>query len=480
MSFGELVQSWVVAANGQRIATGLSVAEATSRARDLLGSMSADVLGDRPESIDILHAMCRCLENGEFDLGTLEFVYGLVERREWVEDEFCEQDELLARLAYIAWNDCRRSADRLAMKGWQARCVASVRKQEIACNFLALPFSTRSAGLNARFLVERPVLLAACVALEKSRNTQPVLALREATLTYRWLLARLRASDAPEEMSYFAGELAYSAAGCCRQLGYFREHDYWLEVARAHFSDTHNPEPMLTRLEWSRLVAVYDRHRGDEILDQIPAVTATFRRYGMEVDEIRSIFLEANVLKAVGRGFEALQRFELVESAAAIADDPLLHGLSLVALGELAALSGEPQRGFQLLKVAMPFIQKAGAPLGFGALHSVTAEVLRNEGELEAASREYGEAVTVYETAKMSFQEAYLRLLRSDTLLALGREDEAVSELTAALPVIVREGASLDSVAAIALLKESLRRKKVDPRAVAKLRESFAAMRRNT
>src|SRR5712691_4411502 len=98
MSFGELIQSWVVAANGRRIANGLSVDEAMSRARDLLSSLSADLLEDRPESIDVLYAMCRCLESGEFSLGTLEFAYGLVARRQWLEDEFCEQDELLAEL----------------------------------------------------------------------------------------------------------------------------------------------------------------------------------------------------------------------------------------------------------------------------------------------------------------------------------------------------------------------------------------------
>lgn len=481
MSFGALVQNWVAATKGRNVPTGLSVEDAMSRARNVLGRLEQSGAEAGPveaQTVDVLYAMCRCLERGTFALETLKVAYDLAASLQWPEDEFCERDQLLARLAYLAWNNCRLGPDCRAMRQWQSRCISSVTNQEIYRNFLAMTFATRSPSLNAQFLAEPPVLLTACSTLAKTCNTQPALAVHEAVLMYEWLTSQLNTSSVSEEIRYFAGDVAYYAAACFRHLGRFRAHDSWLDLAQAHFANTSYAEPLLARVKWCRLVALYDLHRSNEILGEIPSLTATFRRCGMEVDELKSIFLEASALKFVGRRSEALQRFEVVRSASATAADPLLLGMTVLALGELAGQFGEPERALGILQEALPYLQESGSPVGLGGMHSVTAEVLRNEGQLDAAAREYGKATEVYRAAGLSFQEAYMRVLRSDTLLASGRDDEAVEELAAALPVIAREGAMVDSVAALALLKESLRRKRADPRAIARLRESLASMRR--
>ena len=73
----------------------------------------------------------------------------------------------------------------------------------------------------------------------------------------------------------------------------------------------------------------------------------------------------------------------------------------------------------------------------------------------------------------MSLTETYMRVLRAETLLSAGREKEAVADLIIALPVIEREAALVDGVAALTLLKESIRRQRADHDTVMKLRAAF-------
>lgn len=462
------------------MATGLPIDEAYAKASRWLGSRREPHVDRRiaePELIDVVHAVCRLLQNGTFSPATLESAYGFVVNLVWGEDEFGEQDQILADLAYRAWNEFRRRGDERAMKDWQGRCVQRVLKQEVLRDFLALPIQSRSPNLTERFLADKPVLLAACISLEKSRNTKPVVAAREAKQMHEWLVSEL-ASHPSEEISYFAGRVAYSAAGCSRHLGHFREHDSWLEVARAHFDNTLSPGPMLARVEWSRLVALHDLHRVHGILDEIRSVTAAFKRYEMDLDELKGIVLEASVLKAMNRRVEALERLEVVRYAAAATEDSLMLGLTLASIAELVAESGNPQKGLLLMREALSLMGESSGPVGLGGIHVLTAELFRNEGNLEAASREYALAVAIYQAGGLSFQEAYMRVVRSETLLAGGCEDEALAELASALPVVMREEAWVDGVAAITLLKESLRRKRADPSAIAFLRECLVSVKR--
>jgi hypothetical protein len=72
---------------------------------------------------------------------------------------------------------------------------------------------------------------------------------------------------------------------------------------------------------------------------------------------------------------------------------------------------------------------------------------------------------------------AYVRIVLAETLLASGREGEATLEIIAALPVIEELELVQEGVAAVALLRESLRRQKADPEALKALRVQIQKMR---
>ncbi len=92
------------------------------------------------------------------------------------------------------------------------------------------------------------------------------------------------------------------------------------------------------------------------------------------------------------------------------------------------------------------------------------------QGCLSAAIDRYRSAIKTYSDKGFSVRESYLRVLLSETLIADGRQAEAAAELVAALPAIERESLRQESIAAIALLREALKRSRPDYEALSTLR----------
>ena len=84
-------------------------------------------------------------------------------------------------------------------------------------------------------------------------------------------------------------------------------------------------------------------------------------------------------------------------------------------------------------------------------------------------------AIADYEELGLETRVAYVRLFISETLLQLGRPREAEWEILAALPTIEEQKMVPEGFAAVALLKESVRRRKTDPNALRELREHLQA-----
>ena len=102
-------------------------------------------------------------------------------------------------------------------------------------------------------------------------------------------------------------------------------------------------------------------------------------------------------------------------------------------------------------------------------------EAYRTRGNLEVALEAFRSAVTDYVELGLSTRTAYLRVYIADTLLQLNRSREAEWEILAALPTIEEQKMVPEGFAAVALLKESVRRRKTDPNALRELREHLQA-----
>ena len=66
---------------------------------------------------------------------------------------------------------------------------------------------------------------------------------------------------------------------------------------------------------------------------------------------------------------------------------------------------------------------------------------------------------------------AYMRILSAEALLLAEQADEAVSELVRALPVIEREGLTVEAAVSVRLLKQAIEMKRLTPGLLRDVRE---------
>jgi hypothetical protein len=76
-----------------------------------------------------------------------------------------------------------------------------------------------------------------------------------------------------------------------------------------------------------------------------------------------------------------------------------------------------------------------------------------------------------FATIGMATRLAHARLMVADELLALDRPREAEWEILQALPTLEEQKMVPEGFAAVALLRESVKRRKTDPNALRELRE---------
>ncbi len=112
-------------------------------------------------------------------------------------------------------------------------------------------------------------------------------------------------------------------------------------------------------------------------------------------------------------------------------------------------------------------------PVVLAHARGVIAEAFRDQGCLRDAATHYREAIEIYASEGVSGKLAYTRVVLAETLIALGQHEEAEVEILAALPTIEEEQMKPEAGAAVTLLRESIRRRKMDRNALRELRDQL-------
>ncbi len=130
----------------------------------------------------------------------------------------------------------------------------------------------------------------------------------------------------------------------------------------------------------------------------------------------------------------------------------------------------------------MAAFQKALAPLEGQELCLAKADLKLYVGGVHKAMGSLGEAELAFRAAQGDYralelrgQVAYTHLVIAETLLEMRREREAEWEILAALPVIDEIQMVPEAFAAAALLRESVSRRKADPKALQELKAHLQA-----
>jgi tetratricopeptide (TPR) repeat protein len=355
----------------------------------------------------------------------------------------------------------------------EAESVSPEDAFEAARAYLDRPVEARSEEFVTASLSHADTLFAICAALKDAADSSPASVSQEAETIYAWLADCTKTVGIFDERHYLLGETAMIAGSACRLQGKRDEAELWFDRAEAGFRHTINPTPVLAVLAYSRLALHHDRRAYQRVFELLPSLVKSFENLGMKKELFKCRFLEAMSLKESERLSESREKLETMRRDAGLKNEPRLYALVLVNLGELVAGSGAYGEAVSLYREAMAL--NTNQPLVTAHLKAVTGDALRQQGCLAEAAVAFRAAIDDYSMAGMAALAAYVRILLSETLIALSRHREAEWEILAALPVIDEQKMVPEGFAAVSLLRESVRRRKTDPNALRDLREHLKA-----
>ncbi len=457
-----MIPDWLEVTAGRDVSVGLSREEALRRAGLLRGLLRDDKFEPKDVALDedlkgVFHALVALVTNLEplEDSARAEEtnrVYQFLLAVNWEGDTLDEKRSLLT--------DCAMSGLRALRLDFES--LTRLR--------LALPNHELSA-------VTRPLparvgkLLLRCARLRDQVTRAPGPTAVQSTRLYRRLAAIRRHHAFFDEINFLLGEASIIAGMAYRVQGNREEAALWLCRAEESYGLTLLPVPGLLEITFQRLAIECDRQRFSGALQVAPGLASRCEEAGMWRYALNFRLIVANCLKELGRRREALAAFEALRA------DPRLESVSsikaavLVRLCNLLSEEGRHEEACDLRKEASIFVGQAKEPMFAADLETVIAEALRDQSRFEEAISAYRAGINSYHQLGMVTFVAYVRVLLADTLVHCGRPHEAAQEILQALPTIEEQKMLSEGLAAVALLRESVKRCKADPKALRELRE---------
>jgi CHAT domain-containing protein/tetratricopeptide (TPR) repeat protein len=150
-----------------------------------------------------------------------------------------------------------------------------------------------------------------------------------------------------------------------------------------------------------------------------------------------------------GRSARASKELQTALDLARQTRDLNVEAPALAELGRLRLRSGEPGRAAELFAQALPLLQATGNRAGEADVHHMTADLLREAGDLEGALRESAAAVAIVESLRADVAAPELRAtyfsgahdpfdLHVDVLMRLHDRDQRAGHAAAGLETVER------------------------------------------
>jgi tetratricopeptide (TPR) repeat protein len=331
-----------------------------------------------------------------------------------------------------------------------------------ARRILALSPEERRARASKLGIEEPETLLAVTTCLREELETAPSNIWKEAGFFYRFLETPKRQIGFFDEGFYFLGELALIAGTACRCISHRDEARLWFDRSEAAFRNTVNPVADLARLGYQRLALRLEERQLEPVLEMAPPLEETFRGLGMTEDALKCSFLEGLALLESSRLDEARQTFDRVCLEAGEIGNERLLANAYTNLTHIYGMLGDAPHAIETSRKAIPILKRINGRIALAKVQWGLAVLLRETGELLSAIESYRKAQREFERIGMKADVAALSLVIADLLLECGREKEATAEVLKSLPVIDDLRMVPESVAALSILRESLRHKKIN------------------
>jgi tetratricopeptide (TPR) repeat protein len=339
-----------------------------------------------------------------------------------------------------------------------------------ARDFLAIPIDQRSDSDREHFLGSPDVLLAICSILRGRRDLAPTVVESEAIDAYRWISRPECELGLFDERDYFLGEVCLLAAAASRQLGKREDAFRWLDRAEAGFRHTMNPAPGMANVAYVRLALRYEMGRYDDVLELSPSLESSFSKLRMPLEGVKCRLLRAMTLKQTGHHSSAIDLLGALCDEGTASADPFLGARILAELGDSQQLEGRLDLAMKAFQEALSLLPEPEVSLAKADLKLYVGGVHKALGALSDATEAFRAAQRDYRILGMRALVAYTHLVVAETLLEMRREREAEWEILAALPAIDELRLVPEGFAAVALLRESISKRKPDTSALRMVR----------
>jgi tetratricopeptide (TPR) repeat protein len=322
-------------------------------------------------------------------------------------------------------------------------------------------------------LEDPEVLLGVTQNLRGRIDTTPFEVHGDAAFFFEFLENPERAIGDFDEREYFLGEFALLAGTCCRLLFRKEEARAWLDRAEALFVLCAGSSSLAVRVAYQRLALAMEERRLDQIFELAPLWAQSASRLGMQEESLKCRLLAALALHERDRNEEAVKEFEAIRTEAHSLGNARMEATAAANLSELYRALGRLEEAMESTRAALPILARLNNQTGLVKLRWYTGDILRDQGKLADAAEAYREARQDAERIGLRGDVAAIHLVTAELLLDMNLDAQAEWEVRAALPIIDEEKMVPEGFAALSLLRESLRRRKLDRGALRTLHGYF-------
>jgi tetratricopeptide (TPR) repeat protein len=356
---------------------------------------------------------------------------------------------------------------------WRQRRIDHEESRYAAELALSMPVAERTGKARELSLDDPELLLSVCEILRSQLETSPVTVREDSEFFYRHIEKPIRRIGLHDEREYYLGEFALTAGTANRVAFRTSEAKIWLQRAEANFALVQNSNAHWARVAYQRLALAAEERQFDEVLSLADLWATTFLRLDMPEDAIKCRFLEGAVCWELGQGERAIAIHKQICMEAEAIGSLRLVAQAASNLTRYYGVRGETEEALSYARKALPMLQKLGSQVHLVKLRWSVGELLRKTGKRSAALDAYRQAQGDARELGMRGDLAALHLVVADFLLEAGQDAQAEWEIRAALPIIDEEKMVPEGIAALSLLRESVRRRQIDKQALRDLHGYF-------